>query len=83
VRYVAKRGVTIRIERPKRVKHVPLYLWVWRVLFPVKEHVSETALDDWHFDYIIKNDGTLAELRTKVLAVYRSIKENQCTNTRH
>lgn len=30
-------------------------------------HISETALDDYPFEYVIKNDGTLEELFNKVL----------------
>ena len=30
-------------------------------------HASETALDDWRFDYVLQNDGTLEELHAEVL----------------
>jgi len=28
--------------------------------------ISETALDDFKFDYVIKNDGTLEDMYTKI-----------------
>lgn len=34
-----------------------------------KTHISETALDDYPFEYVIRNDGTLAELTRKVTRV--------------
>lgn len=44
---------------------------VWRIqrpgTLPVNGHTSEVALDEWSFDRIIVNDGTLADLRRKVL----------------
>lgn len=33
---------------------------------PVNDHPSETELDDWDFDYIIQNDGTIEELNVKI-----------------
>jgi hypothetical protein len=45
---------------------------MWLVRRPdterVTEHASEGSLDDFDFDHVIENDGTLEELRTKVLA---------------
>ncbi len=44
---------------------------VWRIerpgTRPVNGHTSETALDDWCFDRTIVNDGSLADLRRKIL----------------
>lgn len=44
---------------------------VWRIerpgTGPVNGHTSETALDGWSFDRIIMNDGSLADLRRKVM----------------
>lgn len=44
---------------------------VWRIerpgTGPVNDHSSETALDSYRCDRIIINDGTLADLRRKVL----------------
>lgn len=42
---------------------------VIRVIRPGVEssdHPSETSLDDWKFDYVIENNGTLEELEEKV-----------------
>lgn len=43
---------------------------VWRVerpgVAPVNPHPSETALDDWPFDLVIFNKGTLDDLREQV-----------------
>ena len=33
---------------------------------PVSDHISETALDDYDFDYVIHNDGSLADLEDSV-----------------
>ena len=33
---------------------------------PFETHPSETALDDYEFDYVIENDGSLDELITKI-----------------
>lgn len=30
-------------------------------------HESETALDDWRFDYVIENDGTLDDMHAELL----------------
>jgi len=38
-------------------------------------HISETALDDYPHDFYITNDGTLAELEQKVLAVIDTIHD--------
>lgn len=35
----------------------------------INAHSSETALDDWDFDYVIHNDGTLEDLMTKALEI--------------
>lgn len=44
---------------------------MWRVVRPgvdpINAHISETALDDFEFDRVIDNVGTLEDLRTKVL----------------
>jgi hypothetical protein len=39
-------------------------------------HKSETDLDDYHFDYTINNDGTLAEFKKKLKDVVESHFEN-------
>ncbi|MDU4960225.1 MAG: hypothetical protein E6X17_06140 [Sporomusaceae bacterium] len=47
--------VTVRIERPGHA------------ITANRDHISETALDDYGFDYTIINDGTLEDYREKVL----------------
>lgn len=47
-----KGGFVIRVNRPG-VK-------------PINNHDSEVDLDNYHFDYIINNDGTLSDLKDKV-----------------
>lgn len=39
-------------------------------------HYTETLLDDFEVDYMIKNEGTLEELRRKVLIVLNNILVN-------
>jgi hypothetical protein len=53
-------GIIIRVERPG-VK-------------PINPHPSETGLDDWKFDYVINNDGSLKDLIKKVNKILK--KEN-------
>lgn len=49
---------------------------VWRIdrpgFGPVNDHPNETALDDWEFDYIILNGGTLDELASSVAFIVSS-----------
>ena len=53
--------VSLRVERPS---------------LPVNEnaHISETALDDYFFDYTIVNDGTKKELKGKVKMFLEGLK---------
>jgi hypothetical protein len=42
---------------------------VWRVerkVAPVNNHISETALDDWVFDRVIDNSGTIQDLEITI-----------------
>jgi hypothetical protein len=52
---------------------------VWRVerpgFGPVNGHASETSLDDWDFDGIIQNNGTLDDLTYKVGIYSRDLLE--------
>jgi hypothetical protein len=48
-------GILIRVERPG-VK-------------PINPHPSETGLDNWKFDHVINNDGTLKDLTKKIKKV--------------
>ena len=65
-----KNGITIRITRPDFVENA-----LTGEKFPVtvhkKEHESETALDNYKFDYEILNDGTIVDLRDKVEAILK------------
>ncbi len=44
---------------------------VWRIVRegvgPANSHASETSLDDWKFDAVINNDGTLEQFKQKIL----------------
>lgn len=51
-------GIVIRIEREG---------------LSTMDHPSETSLDDYEFDHIIYNNGSLSELRNKVIEMYESI----------
>ena len=66
-------GITIRIIRPDFVENT-----LTGEKFPVKvhrqEHESETALDNYKFDYEIQNDGTIAELIDKVEVILKQEK---------
>lgn len=39
-----------------------------------KKHPSETSLDNWKFDYIIENNGTIEELTERVREILTKIK---------
>ena len=70
-------GINIRIERDdyvfdesgKRIIPTKEY-----VNTNNKQHESETALDDYSFDYVIDNNGTIEDLIIKVKEIL--IKEN-------
>jgi hypothetical protein len=53
-------GIIIRIERPG--------------IKPVNPHPSETSLENWKFDHVIINDGSLTDLTKKIKKV---LKENK------
>jgi hypothetical protein len=40
------------------------------------KHISETALDNSDFEYIINNNGTLTELREKLEEIFSEIKDD-------
>lgn len=50
------KAVLVRINRPG--------------IGPAGDHPSETELDDYEFDYIIHNDGTLSDLKASVSSLY-------------
>lgn len=53
-----KGGIVIRINRPDITKKGKLH-----------EHISETALDHYQFNYVIENDGDLKELEEKIKVI--------------
>lgn len=50
---------------------------VWRIerpgVGPINNHVSESELKDYTFDKLIINDGTLEDLRNKVIGILNDI----------
>ena len=52
-------GIVIRIERDS-------------VVPSENEHESETALDDYKFKYVLKNNGTKEELLEKIYKIYKN-----------
>lgn len=40
-------------------------------------HISETALKDYPFDYVIKNDGSIMDLENKVTDLVRGLKNKE------
>lgn len=68
-----REGILIRVNRPDFIKNA-----LTGEEFPVKvhrqEHESETALDNYKFDYEIQNDGTIAELIDKVEVILKQEK---------
>lgn len=53
-------GIIVRVNRPGNG--------------PVNNHISETAIDGFDFDYVINNDGDLEDLRTKVKDLLNQIQ---------
>jgi len=60
-------GIVIRINRHNLTKLTNLNS---------SNHISECALDNHNFDYVINNDGTLYDLETNVLNIINEIKKN-------
>lgn len=54
-------GFVIRINRPNII---------------YKNHISECALDDYEFDYVIENDSTLEDLYKKINLCLQNIQQN-------
>lgn len=52
-------GIVVRVNRPG--------------VEPVNAHASDTMMDDWNFDYVIDNDGTLEDLAAKVADVLADV----------
>jgi ABC-type dipeptide/oligopeptide/nickel transport system ATPase component len=53
-------GIIIRIERPG--------------IDPVNLHTSETSLDNWDFDHVVVNDGSITDLTKKIKKVLKASK---------
>ena len=70
-------GITIRVDRPRIVgiRHT-LKDGTYKDEI-IKEHESETALDDATFDYYINNNGSLEELIEEVVKIYQDVKKNK------
>jgi hypothetical protein len=64
-------GIVVRVVRPG-VGPTPRPWWKF---WAPKPHASETALDDWSFDDVLINDGTLEDLERKVKARVRAWQE--------
>lgn len=63
---IKKEGILIRVERGDKFD---------QSLSATLTHASETSLDDYeHFNYVLDNNGTIAELLEKVRAILK--KEN-------
>lgn len=56
-------GITIRLIRPERMNYFGTKILTGK---PEQEHESETALDDYEFDFTINNDGSLHSLVDEV-----------------
>lgn len=62
-----KGGIVVRIVRPSNP-------------YPESTHISETALDDYKFDYEIKNEGTIEDLVIKAGALLMLANNQDGTN---
>lgn len=60
-------GIIIRVNR-KHGYNTPDGKWKE---MPINYHESETALDNYDFDYVIENDTTIAELKEKVKSIWK------------
>ena len=65
-----RQGIIIRVNRPKKKVEAENHL-IEKILnetkdFGLVEHPSETALDDYNFDYVINNNGSIDDLIVKV-----------------
>ena len=66
-------GITIRVNRPDFVEN-SLTGEKFLVKVHKSEHLSETSLDHAEFDYVIENDGTLKDLKEKVIEILKEEK---------
>jgi hypothetical protein len=63
-------GIVIRINRPNLTKLTNL-----NSVNNDSNHISECALDNYNFDYVINNNTTLYDLEIKVLNIINEIKK--------
>jgi len=54
-------GFVVKIERPG--------------FGPVNDHVSEHDLDDWDWDYVVRNDGTHEDLSFEIERMFSSLRK--------
>ena len=66
-------GIVIRVNRPETWKSTGCVIMDMSsndrskdVVIKYTEHPSETALDDYEFDIVVENDGSIEELVEKV-----------------
>lgn len=64
----ARGGIVARIERRASIDDE----MIWGTNPP--RHASETGLDDWKFDYVINNNGSLEELQEAVKTFLNNIE---------
>ena len=70
-------GITIRVDRP-RIVGIRFILKDGTYKDEIiKEHESETSLDNATFDYYINNNGSLEELIEEVVKIYQDVKKNK------
>ncbi len=70
-------GIVIRINRPNLTKLTNLNS---SNSSNSSNHISECALDNYNFDYVINNNTTLYDLEIKVLNIINEIKKTNIIN---
>jgi hypothetical protein len=73
-------GIVIRINRPNLTKLTKLTNLTNLTNLNNLNHISECALDNHNFDYVINNDTTLYDLQNNVLNIINEIKKQTNTN---
>jgi hypothetical protein len=66
-------GIVIRINRPNLTNLINNS--------NSSNHISECALDNHNFDYVINNDGTLYDLEISIINIINEIKKNHTNHT--
>ena len=69
-----KGGIVIRVNRPSWIKDQEKQILKEQWNHEIKEHESETALDNWYFPHVISNDGSIEDLVEKVRTILISEK---------